>query len=55
MSRLPLSSTAICVNPVMFPPGREKLLTSFDSTGSGTRIKTIGIVVVARCAANAAG
>jgi hypothetical protein len=35
---------------VALPPGRAKLLTSFDPTGS-LAMNTIGIVVVACCAA----
>ena len=54
-SRFVLSSTAICVNPVMLPPGLAKLLTRFERTGSGTRTNTIGMVLVAFCAAKAAG
>jgi hypothetical protein len=49
-----VSSTAICVSPVILPPGRARLLTSSVPMGSGTTTKTIGIVEVACRAATAA-
>src|SRR5437764_7757727 len=48
-------SDAIFDKPVMFHPGRARLSTSLSPTGSGPKEKTIGTVVVARWAANAAG
>jgi len=41
--------------PVMLPPGRFRLATTPNSTGSLPIEKTIGIVVVAAFAASAAG
>ena len=52
--RFALSSTAICVNPVMLP-GCARLPTNFVPIGSGTTMNTVGMIVVARCAAIAAG
>jgi len=46
------SRVVVIESPVMFPPGRDKLLISPDPTGSGTRAMTIGIVEVARLAAS---
>ena len=43
------------VAPVMLPPGRFRLATTPNSTGSLPIEKTIGIVVVAAFAASAAG
>src|SRR6478736_2620648 len=43
------------VVPVTLPPGRLRLVTSPSVTGSAPTAKTIGIVVVAALAANAAG
>lgn len=42
----------IIESPVMFPPGRARLLISPDPTGSRTRAITMGIVEVARFAAS---
>ena len=42
------------VIPVMFLPGWLRLSTNLLPTGSGTTMKTIGMVFVARCAASAA-
>ena len=52
---LALSSTAMCVKPVMSPPGCAKFSTSLLPIGPGTTTSTMGMVVVARCAASAAG
>ena len=41
--------------PVIFPPGRARLATSPSRTGSPIAVTTIGIVVVACCAARPAG
>ena len=43
------------VTPVTLPPGRFRLATRPDLTGSPPCVKTIGIVVVAALAASAAG
>ena len=43
------------LKPVTLPPGRARLATSPDLTGSATRITTIGKVTVAFLAASAAG
>jgi len=43
------------VNPVTFPPGRPRLATSPNPTGSRTVPMTMGIVAVAFLAARAAG
>ncbi len=43
------------VTPVTLPPGRARLATRPDLTGSATLTKTIGIVDVARLAAATAG
>ena len=42
-------------NPVILPPGCARLATSLAATVSDTSMKTIGMVLVARCAARAAG
>src|SRR5215470_16536276 len=39
----------------MFPPGRLRLATTPNPTGSAPRLKTMGIVVVAALAASTAG
>src|SRR6266851_386896 len=44
--RFGISSAAKFANPVTFPPGRARLATNFKPTGSPTRVKTTGIVVV---------
>ena len=46
-SRFPLSSLVSLVRPVMLPPGRAKLSTSFSVTGSYWVTMTMGIVLVA--------
>jgi hypothetical protein len=38
-------------NPVMFPPGRDKLATTPVVTGSLLAANTIGMLIVARLAA----
>ena len=43
------------VTPVTLPPGRARLATSPDPTGSDTAKNTIGMDGVARFAASAAG
>ena len=43
------------LNPVMFPPGRGRLATNPEPTGSATTAKTIGIVVVSRFTAAVTG
>jgi len=43
------------LSPVTLPPGRARLLTRPDFTGSATRMMTIGTVLVARFMALAAG
>ena len=53
--RLPLSSGESRVSPVMFPPGRASVLTSPAPRGSPLTAMTIGIVLVALCAACAPG
>ncbi len=53
--RLGTSSGPRKVNPVMFPPGRDRLATSPSPTGSPITGTTIGIEAVASCAARAAG
>jgi hypothetical protein len=40
------------LKPVRLPPGRARLATKPDSTGSKVTGKTIGIVLVARLAAS---
>ena len=52
--RFPNSSLLITVTPVMFPPGRLRLSTRPNSTGSEPNPKTIGMVAVAALAANGA-
>jgi len=54
-SCFPTSASAMMVDPVMFPPGRARLVTSPAPTGSAAPAKTMGIVLVARCAARAGG
>src|SRR5262249_26062658 len=53
-SRLPPRSGAIRLIPVTLPPGRARLATSPLPNGSPAAVMTIGIVVVARLAANGA-
>jgi len=48
-----MSSGTASVNPVMFPPGRERLATRPVPTASPTPVITMGMVVVARLAARA--
>src|SRR5258706_225977 len=50
-SRLPDRSAPSVDNPVIFPPGRARLVTNPLPTGSGSCKKTMGIVVVASLAA----
>src|SRR5262249_44069579 len=45
--RFAIRSDEKCDNPVTFAPGRAKLSTNLLPIGSGTKIKTIGIVLVA--------
>src|SRR6185437_14624405 len=45
---LALRSEVIPLTPVMLPPGRARLATNPDPTGSPTDVMTIGIVEVAR-------
>jgi hypothetical protein len=52
-SSLGISSVVTRLTPVRLPPGRAKLATRPDSTGSVPVWKTIGIVEVALFAANA--
>jgi hypothetical protein len=54
-SRFGPSSVFKLVAPVRLPPGRLRLATRLNSTGSLPIEKTIGIVVVAAFAASAAG
>jgi hypothetical protein len=54
-TRLPCSSGVLWLTPVMFPPGRARLATSPDPTGSATVENTTGTVVVAPFAASAPG
>jgi hypothetical protein len=54
-TRLGTSSGPRKVNPVIFPPGRARLATSPSPTGSPMTGVTMGTVVVACCAARAAG
>jgi hypothetical protein len=54
-TRLPVSSDADSVTPVMLLPGRARLATIPARSGSATSAITIGIVVVARFAARAGG
>ena len=49
-SCLPLISGAKFDNPVMFPPGRARLATKPDPTGSPSLPMTMGIVTVASLA-----
>ena len=51
----PAVSAARLEKPVMFPPGRARLCTRPEPTGSATAAMTIGMVVVACFAANAHG
>ena len=53
-SRLAERSLPTLDSPVRFRPGRARLVTSPDATGSLTNVKTIGIVEVAAPAAFAA-
>jgi hypothetical protein len=53
-NRLPANAESMLVIPVMFPPGRARLSTSPDATGSPTFKKTMGIVLAAFLAATAA-
>jgi hypothetical protein len=53
-SRLGASSTSRLLKPVRLPPGRTRLATMPNPTGSPTLVKTIGMVEVAFLAANAA-
>ena len=46
-NRFAVRSVARMDSPVMFPPGRARLSTNFNPTGSATKRKTMGIVVVA--------
>ena len=53
-SRFAASSPRQKLMPVRLPPGRARLATRPSLTGSSPTLKTIGIVVVAALAANAA-
>ena len=46
-SHFPLKLYSNCTKPVALPPGRERLSTKPEPTGSGTFANTIGIVLVA--------
>src|SRR6516165_11859127 len=50
--RLPISAVAKFMTPVMLPPGRLRLATIPEATGSMPSSKTIGIVEVAALAAS---
>ena len=52
-SRFGFNSMPVYVRPVMFPPGRARLLTNPNRIGSVIARNTIGIDVVAFFAANA--
>src|SRR5262249_47115494 len=52
-SRLPPSSAVMLLNPVIFPPGRARFVTTPGASGSATFAETIGIVFVAVLAARA--
>ena len=54
-SRFPCVSSAIEVTPVMFPPGRLRLPTIPEATGSPTPTMTSGTDVVAFLTAWVAG
>ena len=54
-SRFATNSTVRRLIPVRLPPGRARLATSPSSTGSSAIMKTMGMVVVAALAADAAG
>src|SRR5262245_46654292 len=54
-SRLVATSATKKLIPVALPPGRARLATRPNLTGSSPTPKTIGIVVVAALAASAAG
>jgi len=54
-NRSPINCGAYIVVPVTFVPGRSRLLTSLNPTGSLTASITIGVLVVAAAAAMAAG
>ena len=54
-SHLPAKAGSVCLNPVMLPPGRGRLATKPARTGSTTTVKTMGMMVVARCRAAVAG
>ncbi len=54
-SRFALSSGLKMLDPVIFPPGRARLATKPNATGSPLVTMTIGIVVVAFLAARIAG
>ena len=43
----PLKLYSNCTKPVALPPGRERLSTNPEPTGSGTFANTIGIILVA--------
>jgi len=51
--RFAVSAVATLSTPVALPPGRPKLATKPDFTGSVPPVKTIGIDVVAALAASA--
>ena len=54
-SRFAANSAVRKLTPVRLPPGRARLATRPSLTGSSPTTKTMGIVVVAALAANAAG
>ena len=54
-SRFGISSTFKVVMPVTLLPGRFRLVTSPTATGSAPIENTIGMIVVAACAASAEG
>ena len=53
-SRFPLNSGNTALNPVMFPPGRARLATNPEPTGSLSNDMTMGIVEVASLAGRVA-
>src|SRR5437867_3308141 len=53
--RLPESSGEMRVSPVRLPPGRARLVTKPEATGSATTVMTTGMVLVACATARMAG
>ena len=54
-SHFPIMPLSYCIIPVRSPPGRAKLATRPEATGSETPINTIGIERVCCFSATAAG